>query len=128
MPLRAAGQPAPMQYWGTWGGGSYGGEPGSGGGGGFPIAYLRPSAAVAVPYSHGVPPGGYAGPYNCDVRAPPEPPCWDEHPALFLLPAPAMAVACSWGVPPGICAAHDKCSLRALENSLVEASPRQPVH
>ncbi|KAK9837443.1 hypothetical protein WJX81_003056 [Elliptochloris bilobata] len=64
----AQGQPAPMQYWSAWGGGSYGGE--GGGGGGFPMATtvaFRPAAALAVPYSHGVPPGGYAGPYNCDL-------------------------------------------------------------
>ena len=28
---------------------------------------FRPAGAVTVPYGHGAP-GGYAGPYNCDVR------------------------------------------------------------
>jgi hypothetical protein len=66
---RAAGQAAPMQYWGAWGGGAYGADGGPGGA--FPMAAavaFRPAPALAVPYNHGMPPGGYAGPYNCDVR------------------------------------------------------------
>ena len=61
-----------MQYWGAWGGGAYGADGGAGGG--FPMAAavaFRPAPALAVPYNHGMAPGGYAGPYNCDVRPPP---------------------------------------------------------
>lgn len=62
-----------MQYWGAWGVSPGGGGYGEGGqGGAFAMAAavaFRPATPLAVPYSHGVPPAGYVGPYNCDVCA-----------------------------------------------------------